>query len=106
MNKDVPGQPTVPVPDEISKTSISLSWSPPEDDGGTEILGYFVERSQPQSSRWLRVNRSMENQCSLIVTDLIEDTEYVFRIVAANKVGEGEPGPQSDVIQAKDPWGK
>ncbi len=38
------------------------------------------------------------------VTDLIEDTEYVFRIVAVNKVGEGPPGPQSANVLAKDPW--
>ncbi len=40
------------------------------------------------------------------VTDLIEDTEYVFRIVAVNKVGEGPPGPQSANVLAKDPWRK
>ena len=40
------------------------------------------------------------------VTDLIEDTEYIFRIVAVNKIGEGLPGPESVPVQAKDPFGK
>lgn len=40
-----------------------------------------------------------------VVTDLVEDTEYEFRIIAVNKVGEGPPGPKSKPVLAKDPWG-
>ncbi len=39
-------------------------------------------------------------------TDLVEGNEYQFRIVAVNKVGEGEPGPASQPITARDPWEK
>jgi titin len=38
--------------------------------------------------------------------ELIEGTEYCFRVVAVNKVGESEPGPASQPVLAKDPWGK
>ena len=40
------------------------------------------------------------------VTELIEDNEYEFRVIALNKVGEGPPGPKSAPVKAKDPWGR
>ena len=38
--------------------------------------------------------------------ELVEDNEYVFRIVAENKVGAGPPSTVTDAIKAKDPWSK
>ena len=81
-----------------------MSWQPPENDGGSPVIGYFIERAQTRSTRFLRCNKQPVPDTTYKVTDLIEDTEYVFRIVAINKVGEGPPGPQSANVKAKDPW--
>ncbi len=70
------------------------------------MTGYFVERCTAGSSRWLRVNRDAVSDTTLKVPDLIEDTEYEFRVVAVNKIGEGPPGPKSAPITAADPWSK
>jgi len=103
---DVPGAPSAPEVSEVTKESCQLSWTAPEEDGGSPVTGYFIERSTAGSSRWLRVNKELAPDTSYTVDGLIEDTEYVFRIVAVNKVGEGEPGAPSKPITAKDPWGK
>ena len=103
---DLPGPPSAPVADEIFRDSCKLTWSPPETDGGTEITGYFVERSMTGKNRWVRINKVKVTDRSLIVDDLIEGNEYTFRVLAENQVGEGPPGPKSGNIIAKDPWGK
>ena len=103
---DPPGPPSAPETSDVTKDSCQLAWKTPENDGGSPITGYFIERTQVGSTRWLRCNKEPAPETSYKVTDLIEDTEYVFRIAAVNKVGEGPPGPQSVNIQAKDPWRK
>ena len=104
--QDPPGPPSAPEPSDVTKESCSLTWTAPESDGGSPVTGYFIERSTTQSTRWLRVNKQPEPETTYEMTELIEDTEYEFRIVAVNKVGEGPPGPKSTPVKAKDPWGK
>ena len=43
---------------------------------------------------------------TLKVTDLIEASEYEFRVAAENKAGIGEFSPPSQPITAKNPWEK
>ena len=33
-------------PEKIDRTSLTLVWAEPEDDGGTPITGYVVERRE------------------------------------------------------------
>ncbi len=69
------------------------------------MTGYFIERSTPASARWLRITKEPVEGTTYESKDLVEGTEYEFRVVAINKVGEGPPGPKSKPILAKDPWG-
>ena len=70
------------------------------------MTGYHVERSVGGSARWLRITREPVAATTLEVGELVEGNVYEFRAVALNKVGEGEPGPKSQPITAKDPWGE
>ena len=40
---DVPDKPRFFKPDEIRAEYVKLSWTKPEDDGGTPITGYLVK---------------------------------------------------------------
>lgn len=91
---------------EITKENASLTWKPPSEDGGTPITGYVVERCQSSSSRWIRVNKDLTSDLTYLVPDLIEGNEYIFRISAVNKVGQGPPSSPSVPAVAKDSWGK
>ena len=102
----MPGAPSKPTVEDIFKESCVLYWKAPEQDGGTPVTGYHVERCTTKSSaRWLRITKTAVTDLTYKVTDLIEDNEYQFRILAENKVGTGPPGPASDDVLAKDPWG-
>ena len=83
-----------------------LSWEVPESDGGSPITGYFVERRITSSSRWLRINKDRVEELTITDTELIEDSEYEYRVLAVNKIGEGPPSTPTPPFVAKDPWGK
>ncbi|ELT96019.1 hypothetical protein CAPTEDRAFT_139754, partial [Capitella teleta] len=89
---------------DVTTTSCTLTWEPPENDGGSPITGYHIERCVAGSSRWLRITKEPVTEREFLAEDFVEGNEYCFRIVALNKVGEGPPGPKSQVVEAKDPW--
>ena len=41
----------------VTATHAELSWQAPENDGGTPISNYCVEKKASHSSRWARVNK-------------------------------------------------
>ena len=41
----------------------------------------------------------------IISEELVEGSEYEFRVIACNKVGQSEPSPPSRMIVAKNPYG-
>lgn len=103
---DVPDAPKKLQPSEITRSCVTLSWEPPESDGGSVVTGYIVERKSPSSSRWARVNKSPIRDTVYSVTELIEGSEYEFRVMAENAAGLSKPSEPTRPIKAVDPYGK
>uniref|UniRef100_A0A8C5B3E9 Uncharacterized protein n=1 Tax=Gadus morhua TaxID=8049 RepID=A0A8C5B3E9_GADMO len=91
---------------DVTKTSVSLSWARPRDDGGSRVTGYYVERREVSTEKWVRHNRTHITTTMYNVTGLIPDAEYMFRVIAQNEIGQGEPGPPSESVICKDPFGE
>lgn len=91
---------------DVAKSSVSLSWARPRDDGGSRVTGYFVERREVSTEKWVRHNKTHITTTMYNVTGLIPDAEYMFRVVAQNDIGQSEPGPTSESVVCKDPFGK
>lgn len=101
-----PGPPDAPTISEIFKTSCLVSWKPPSNDGGSPIIGYHLERRMTSSTRWVKINKEILKELTMAITDLMESSDYEFRVSAENKAGIGEPSPPSKPFTAKDPWGE
>lgn len=43
--------------DDSDYDHIKIKWNPPKKDGGAPITGYNVERKDPKSGRWIKVNK-------------------------------------------------
>ena len=54
---DKPGKPGAPEVKDSDKDFIEIEWDPPRRDGGAPITGYNVERKDPRTGRWNKVNR-------------------------------------------------
>ncbi len=42
---------------DSDKTQITIEWDPPKKDGGAPIQAYNVERKDPRTGRWSKVNK-------------------------------------------------
>lgn len=54
---DPPGSPTRVTPSDITKDAVTLTWFEPDEDGGSPITGYWVEKFDPESDKWIRCNK-------------------------------------------------
>lgn len=51
---DKPSRPVGPLePIEVRATHITVQWTQPEDNGGSEITGYVIEKMDMDTGRWV-----------------------------------------------------
>uniref|UniRef100_A0A8C1WDE3 Titin n=1 Tax=Cyprinus carpio TaxID=7962 RepID=A0A8C1WDE3_CYPCA len=98
-----PGSPQIIEVTNIAKDSMTICWSAPDTDGGSEILGYIIEKRDRSGIRWTRCNRQKVTDVCFRVHGLIEDHEYEFRVSAENAAGIGEPSLPTSYYKACDP---
>lgn len=92
---DPPGRPEVT---DVTRSTVSLSWSAPLYDGGSKIIGYIIERKPYDKSgdgRWLKCNYTIVSENCFTVTALSEDEAYEFRVLAKNAAGVISKGSES-----------
>uniref|UniRef100_A0A672RAJ7 Immunoglobulin-like and fibronectin type III domain-containing protein 1 n=1 Tax=Sinocyclocheilus grahami TaxID=75366 RepID=A0A672RAJ7_SINGR len=100
-----PGPPSTPKVVSAFKNCITLAWSPPTNTGGTNIVGYNMEKRKRGSNIWGQVNPPDEpiKGKQYDVKDVIEGMEYEFHVSAINFSGAGEPSTPSEFVIARDP---
>ena len=109
-----PGQPQKLAVNTRGVDELTLNWDPPDSDGGSAITSYTVayEPDDSSSKSTRRTSRShIESHeshtdtspestqvtttgTSFTVTGLTGGTEYVFRVIATNDVGDGPPSEE------------
>lgn len=90
---------------DVTHEGMTLTWQPPEDNGGSTITGYIIERKEARSDRWLRINKNYVTMTRYRSSGLIEGLEYEHRITAVNSRGAGKPSESSAITVAMDPIG-
>lgn len=76
--------------------SVTLTWSAPHDDGGCKIGNYIVEYYRIGWNVWLKA--SATRQLTATLNDLIEGSEYKFRVKAESPYGMSEPSTESRIL--------
>ena len=102
----MPGAPAAPVISDVLHDGCLACWTAPDNDGGSPVTGYHLERRTVGSARWLRVNKDALGDLETRVGDLVEDNDYEFHVAAENKAGVGEFSSPSQPFTATDPWKK
>ena len=97
-----PGKPDPPAITSASKSTVSLSWKPPADDGGAEITNYVLEHREEGLAKWTRATKDSISKTSYTVTGLTANATYEFRVAAENKAGVGPPSEPSQPAAAKE----
>jgi len=90
MVADVPGAPTNLTVFDETVNSVKIAWHPPDDDGGSPIMGYVIQARSPTASDWIdKIEITDPDITTAKVTDLKERHSYEFRIMARNDRGNG-----------------
>uniref|UniRef100_A0A8C9T7X9 Myosin-binding protein C, slow-type n=1 Tax=Scleropages formosus TaxID=113540 RepID=A0A8C9T7X9_SCLFO len=92
---DIPDAPEAPTVTEVGGDWCSMTWNPPLYDGGSPILGYFIERKKKQSSRWMRLNFDLCKETTFEPKKMIEGVPYEVRVFAVNAIGVSKPSDPS-----------
>uniref|UniRef100_A0A1I7XRB2 non-specific serine/threonine protein kinase n=1 Tax=Heterorhabditis bacteriophora TaxID=37862 RepID=A0A1I7XRB2_HETBA len=97
---DVPATPEGPLKiNEVHKEGCTLNWKPPEDNGGSDILHYVVEKMDTSRGTWQEVGEFPD--CTAKVGKLVPGKEYQFRVKAVNLQGESKSLTGEEAIVAK-----
>lgn len=102
---DIPGPPEAPL--EITELDIdacTLLWNSPQEDGGSNITNYIVEKCDISQGDWVTVSPSC-TKTSFRMTKLTPGKEYCFRVRAENRLGISEP-IYSEKMIARYPFGE
>ena len=83
-----------------------MTWQAPEFDGGSRITSYLIEKSEARRPKWLRVQRVGANETECELDNLVENTDYFFRVLAENKMGLSAPLESDKTVKPVSPFGK
>ncbi|KAJ1183052.1 hypothetical protein NDU88_008225 [Pleurodeles waltl] len=107
-----PSQPFVPIAppsepnnlsvEDISDTTITLRWRPPERIGAGGLDGYLVEYCKEGSSDWVAAHPDLTERSSLVVKDLTTGDKLWFRVRAQNIAGLSEPVTLKEAITIRE----
>ncbi|GAA6222725.1 myosin-binding protein H-like isoform X1 [Lates japonicus] len=67
----------------------ALEWTPPKDNGNTDITGYTVQKADWKTGEWFTVLEHY-HRLTATVSDLIMGNSYSFRVFSENQVGISE----------------
>uniref|UniRef100_A0A4X2L0F5 Myomesin 1 n=1 Tax=Vombatus ursinus TaxID=29139 RepID=A0A4X2L0F5_VOMUR len=88
---------------DANKDYVIISWKQPAVDGGSPILGYFIDKCEVGTDIWSQCNDTPVKFARFPVTGLIEGRSYIFRVRAVNKTGISNPSRVSEPVAALDP---
>uniref|UniRef100_A0A8C7KS98 Myomesin 1 n=1 Tax=Oncorhynchus kisutch TaxID=8019 RepID=A0A8C7KS98_ONCKI len=103
---EVEGAPGAPLDvkcQDANKDYVIVTWKQPAVDGGSSILGYFVDRCEVGTTHWSQCNDTPIKFARFPVTGLVEGRSYTFRVRAVNKSGMSRPSRVSEAVAAMDP---
>ena len=94
-----PGPPHIEDVSNIAHDGMTISWSAPESNGGSDITNYLIEKKDRSGIKWTRCNRQKVTDLSFRVTGLATGHEYEFRVGCREYSWSGRTKPSKFKLQ-------
>lgn len=91
--------------EHLTSDSCKLNWFFPEDDGGSAISNYVIEKREAERKAWTSLSYTLSRH-SAVAHNLIVGKSYFFRVAAENSIGVGPFIHTAAEIVIKDPISK
>uniref|UniRef100_A0A2K5M3B9 Myosin-binding protein C, cardiac-type n=1 Tax=Cercocebus atys TaxID=9531 RepID=A0A2K5M3B9_CERAT len=97
-----PSEPTHLAVEDVSDTTVSLKWRPPERVGAGGLDGYSVEYCPEGGSEWVAALRGLTEHTSILVKALPTGARLLFRVRAHNMAGPGAPVTTTEPVTVQE----
>ena len=81
---------------------MTLTWTPPKNDGGTDIFNYVIEYRAEGAFKWKQANSETVPVTTYTVKSLRENEVYEFRVAAENRAGVGPCSEATMPVKAEE----
>lgn len=88
--------------ENLTNDSCKLTWYSPEDNGGSAITNYIIEKRESDRMGWTSVSYTVTRN-NAVVQGLLDGKGYFFRIAAENIIGMGPFIETDKMVLIKDP---
>ncbi|KAF7658839.1 hypothetical protein LDENG_00006710, partial [Lucifuga dentata] len=95
-------EPTRLMVDDVTDTTCSLKWRPPEKIGAGGIDGYIIEYRKDGSEDWVQANKEPIDKNHYRVKGLPAGEKLLFRVVAINAAGRSPPATLSQAVTIRE----
>ncbi|TMS02860.1 Myosin-binding protein C, slow-type [Larimichthys crocea] len=98
----VTSEPTMLVVDDITDTSVTVKWRPPETIGAAGLDGYLVEYCIEGTDNWIISNTEVTEKTKYTITGLSPGCKILVRVKALNAAGASAPRTLQHSILVKE----
>ena len=91
--------------EHLTSDSCKLNWFFPEDDGGSAITNYIIEKREAERKAWTALSYTVTRHTAAAHNLMVGKT-YFFRVAAENAIGLGPFVETTCEIVIKDPISK
>ncbi|XP_036293537.1 myosin-binding protein C, fast-type [Pipistrellus kuhlii] len=88
--------------EDVTDTTTTLKWRPPDRIGAGGIDGYLVEYCLEDSEEWIPANAEPVERCGFTVKDLPTGARIIFRVVGVNIAGRSEPASLAQPVTIRE----
>uniref|UniRef100_A0A665W0X7 Myosin-binding protein C, slow-type n=1 Tax=Echeneis naucrates TaxID=173247 RepID=A0A665W0X7_ECHNA len=98
----VTSEPTMLVVDDVTDTTVTVKWRPPETIGAAGLDGYLVEYCIEGTNDWVVSNKELTEKTRYTITGLSPGCKILVRVKAVNAAGESAPRSLQHAILVKE----
>ncbi|XP_069804870.1 myosin-binding protein C, fast-type-like [Dendropsophus ebraccatus] len=88
--------------EDVTDTTCTLKWRPPDRIGAGGIDGYLIEFRKEGATEWTAANTDLVERCGYTVKDLPTGEKIEFRVIAVNIAGKSEPTSLSQPVTIRE----